>query len=140
MNRFILRPENRQQFIAFVNGLDLAEPTQFDWKPYKSKRSLDQNALMWAWLTHMAKHFSSKAGTFTQDDMHDLMRHKFLGYDERKIGNTELPPQLKSTTKQNVGEMHHYLSQIDMWAATCGCLLPRPEDSIYDQMCRESAA
>ena len=140
MNRFILRPENRQQLIAFISGMDLAEPIQFDWKIYKSKRSVGQNSLMWAWLEHMAKHFSGKGGTFTQEDMHDLMRHKFLGYDERKIGSTELPPQLKSTTKQNVSEMHHYLSQVDMWAATCGCLLPRPEDSIYDQMCRESAA
>ena len=140
MSKYTLRDNNRLQLVALISGLDLSEPQDVTIKPHKSSRSLDQNSLMWIWLTHMAKHFSSKSGTFTQDDMHDLMRHKFLGYDERKIGNTELPPQLKSTTKQNVGEMHHYLSQIDMWAATCGCLLPRPEDSIYDQMCRESAA
>jgi hypothetical protein len=140
MNRFVLRPENRMQFIAYITCMELSEPVQFDWKPHKSKRSVDQNALMWQWLTHMAKHFSSKGGSFEKEDMHDLMRHKFLGYNERKIGNTELPPQLKSTTDQNVAEMHHYLSQIDMWAASCGCLLPRPEDSIYDEMCREQAA
>jgi hypothetical protein len=140
MSRFVLREQNRDQFIAYITGMDLSQPQEVTIKPHKSARSLSQNALMWQWLTHMAHHFSGKAGSFDKEDMHDLMRHKFLGYDERKIGNTELPPQLKSTADLDVAEMHHYLSQIDMWAASCGCLLPRPEDSVYDQMLKEQAA
>jgi len=139
-SRIVLRPENLNQFIGFVKGLDLSAPMQFDWKPYKSSRSLDQNALMWKWLTFMASHFSSKKGGFSKDDMHDLMRHKFLGYVDKTVGKTVIPPQLRSTKDLDVGEMHHYLTNIDMWAASCGCLLPRPEGSVYDQMIREEAA
>lgn len=140
MSKYTLRDNNRLQIIALISGLDLTEPQDVTIKPHKSSRSLDQNALMWQWLTAMSGHFSGRSGSFSKDDMHDLMRHKFLGYNERKIGSTTLPPQLKSTTNLDVGEMHHYLTQLDMWAASNGCLLPRPEDSIYDELCRSEAA
>ena len=106
-------------------------------------RSLDQNALMWMWLTILAEHFGARGiqndsgEKVDKDDMHDIMRHKFLGYESgpRKIGNTVIDEhKLKSTAKLEVGEMHKYLTQIDQWAAEHGCLLPHPEDCEYERL------
>lgn len=109
-------------------------------RPWKEKRSLDQNSLYWLWLRKMAKHFS-KRETFTDEDMHDLMRHQFLGYEDKQISKTKIVSQLKSTTKLNVKEMSEYMLKVESWAAQNGCLLPRPEDQdhVYN-MYREAAA
>lgn len=105
-------------------------------------RSLDQNALMWMWLTIMAEHFTAKGimadgEPLTKDDMHDIMRSKFLGSEDvvRTIGNTVIKEhKLKSTANLDKGDMHHYLTQMDQWAAEHGCLLPHPEDCEYERL------
>lgn len=103
---------------------------------YAPKRSISANDLYWKWLTDMAYQFSAKYTglIYSKDDMHDLMRHKFLGYlPAKQLGKTVIPQSLKSTRDLSKGEMCHYLNQIDMWAASVGCLLPRPEDSDYEE-------
>lgn len=104
------------------------------------QRSLPQNNLYWEWCTQMAKHFSRKGGSFVKEDMHDLMRHTFLGYETKMIGKTKLEPQLKSTTKLDKHEMSEYMMKIEAWAADHGCLLPRPEDNEYTKYREAQAA
>jgi hypothetical protein len=99
-----------------------------------SNRSISQNGLYWMWMADLAMSFNnrSKDGSeWSKDDMHDLMRHKFLGYENKTIGSTELQPLLKSTTKLDKGEMHHYMTQIDVWAQEVGVYLAHPDDSEY---------
>lgn len=99
-----------------------------------SNRSISQNGLYWMWMADLAMSFNRRAkddSEWSKDDMHDLMRHKFLGYENKTIGSTELQPLLKSTTKLDKGEMHHYMTQIDVWAQEVGVYLPHPDDSEY---------
>lgn len=98
-----------------------------------SNRSISQNGLYWMWMGQLAESFNarSKDGQWSKDDMHDLMRHKFLGYESKTIGKTELKDILRSTTKLQKGEMHHYMTQIDAWAVDVGVFLTHPEDSEY---------
>lgn len=99
-----------------------------------SNRSLSQNALYWAWMGELAVSFTNRAkdgSAWTKDDMHDLMRHQFLGYEEKVIGKTELKPTLKSTADLDRGEMHYFMEQIDAWGAEHGVMLPHPADSEY---------
>lgn len=98
--------------------------------PWKEKRSLDQNSLYWLWLGQMAKHFS-KQQVFNAEDMHDLMRHQHLGYEDKQISKTKIVSQLKSTTKLSTKEMSEYMTKVEAWAADHGCLLPRPEDMTH---------
>ena len=102
-----------------------------------SNRSLSQNGLYWMWMAELAESFNkrTKGGAeWSKDDMHDLMRHKFLGYEEKKIGSTELKPLLRSTTKLDKGEMHHYMTQVDVWASEVNVFLSHPEDSEYAKL------
>lgn len=104
------------------------------------KRSTPQNDLYWQWLTQMAKYFSRKGAKYSKEEMHDLMRHLNLGYVEKKIGNTELKPQLRSTTDMTKKEMSEYMLKIEAWAADHGCLLPHPEDNEFTKYREAQAA
>lgn len=105
-----------------------------------STRSLGQHGLWWMWMTEMASHFSRKGNKFNKDDMHELMKHQFLGYEDKVIGKTEIKQQLKSTTQLTKAEMHELMEKVDMWSADHGCLLPKPEDSVYSQLLEEIGA
>lgn len=99
-------------------------------------RSLSQNALYWLWMGQIAAFVNEKRGTeFTTQEMHEWMKHTFLGYDEPKmIGRAEIPAQLKSTAKLSKNEMFYYMEKIDQYWAQLGCLLITPADSIYAEM------
>jgi len=99
------------------------------------KRSKSQNDLYWEWLSDLSDYINSKKGTdVSKDDMHDYMRHKYLGYDQpKKIGSVEVRERLKTTTQLTTGEMFHYMSEIDAYAASIGLMLPRPDDCQYER-------
>lgn len=134
----IVTDENqRRRAVDAVLRCNLAVPMEVVIRRHEAKRTLPMNALWWLWMDQMAKHFSAKAGPFTKDSMHELMKHQFLGYDDAHIiGKTEIPPQLRSTSKLTKGEMLRFMQQVDAWAADHGCLLQRPEDNEYDEMSR----
>tara|TARA_R110000823_G_scaffold203197_1_gene334029 strand:+ start:2207 stop:2671 length:465 start_codon:yes stop_codon:yes gene_type:complete len=110
------------------------------------KRSTKQNSLYWEWMTVFADYVTCTVDNipdidkqeFSKEDMHDALRHSFLGYDDPKqIGRITLKPQLKSTTKATKGEMFHYMEQINAYAVGLGCLLPLPEDNEYTKLRKE---
>ena len=108
-----------------------------EWKP---PRTLSANALYWVWMQHLGKHLSTQQKTYCKDAMHDICRHKFLGCKsngKRFIDGTQMPPQLRSTSKLTKQEMCFYMSQIDAWAVTLGCLLPTPDGSEYYKFTKE---
>lgn len=96
-------------------------------------RSKAQLKLYRVWLRHLAEYFSNATRQFSEDDMHDLMRHKFLGYETRVIGETEIVNQLKSTADGKIAKhvMSEFMFQVDQWATEMGCYLPHPEDNEY---------
>ena len=93
----------------------------------KDSRSTKQNSLYWNWINVM-----TETG-YTKDEMHTILRDKFLGYNEVTT-KTGVIKELKSTTKLKVGEMKDYLEQIDIFASEYGIMLPRPEDLYYESM------
>ena len=97
-------------------------------------RSLSQNGLYWQWMTAQAKKFTTDKEPQTKERMHDLMRHKFLGYHDVIIGRVVISNQLKSTTDCDSGEMFHYMEKINAWSADVGLLLPIPEESEYKEI------
>lgn len=113
-------------------------------------RTLSQNALYWVWMAQLSAEFDGKKVTYYDEelkkevteimdvkpnDMHDRMKHEFLGYDDpKRIGKTLIPSKLKSTAKLSKGEMFAYMERIDMFWAERGVLLVTPDDSVYAQL------
>jgi len=101
---------------------------------YKSPRSLSANGLYWMWLGEIAAYLTKKGRQADKDDLHDLMRHKFLGYNEsRAVGKTIIERTLRSTTKLNKSEFCFYMEKVEAWAAEAGCLVTSPLESEYKQ-------
>ena len=77
----------------------------------KSKRSLEQNARLWA----LYKNIGDFIGV-SDDDMHEYMGNKFLKVV--KTINGEDVMRIESTTKLNTEKMAEYQTKIEAWAAT----------------------
>jgi len=107
------------------------------------QRSHSQNGLYWQWMQQLATHFngrtyktsSGEPGTMrmSKDDAHDLMRHNFLGYEERTVGRTNLQPRLISTASLSKGEMSEYMHKVDAWSQDHGVRLTYPNEGEYAQ-------
>lgn len=99
-------------------------------------RTLSQNALYWVWIAQITDELNKRNGTdFTTEEIHTRMKHDHLGYDDpRSIGSTEIPAQLKTTTKLSKGEMFAYMERLDMFWAERGIYLVTPDDSVYAQL------
>ena len=103
-------------------------------KPYIDARNLNQNALYWKWLSLTADHFNNKSShQYDKDEMHDLMRHLHLGYEDIKVGSTLIKGQLRSTTNLDRGQMSEYMQKIEAWTADHDLLLPIPDEKQYEE-------
>lgn len=94
---------------------------------YAPQRSLPANALYWMWLSQIAKSFTERGHTIDKDDLHLILKNKFLGWHPaRKIGNTVIGATLKSTTELSKKEFCFYMTKIEAWATEHGCKLITP--------------
>ena len=133
MRNFVIwHHDDIARMVVDLKNEPLTRPLEVKIQPYKVKRSLDQNALYWKWMKQLADHFNTKLeNPLTQEDMHDLMRHNFLGYEDKVINKTQINSQLRTTTKLTRTEFMDYMTKIDVWAQANGVLLVHPEDSDY---------
>lgn len=107
------------------------QPLMIYFEAWKDPRTRSQNNLYWMWMNEMANFYSRPDQQHTKEDMHDLMRHKFLGYTDKTIGNTRIERQLCSTTDLKKGEMSEYMHKIEQWNTDNGLLLTIPADNDY---------
>ena len=78
----------------------------------KDSRSLNQNKYYWAVVVAV---LASELGYF-KDEMHMLLRRKFLGYTKANPITGEAEVFAKSTTDLNTQEMEEYLESVRVWA------------------------
>ena len=104
------------------------------------KDTLDYKAVFWIWMKALATSFTErdKSGTAYKDqDMHDLMCHKYLGYTRPKtLGKTKIEPALRTITypqQLTRGEFFDLLRNIEIWASDVGVVLPQKPNSEYEQ-------
>lgn len=90
------------------------------------KRTVDQNALMWAWFTCI----ETETGTPRQD-VHDYYCRKFLRKTIMWNGRVEVVAE--GTSKQSKDRMTVFLNQVQADAASeFGITLPTPEDEAWE--------
>lgn len=64
------------------------------------------------------------------------MKHTYLGYEEMEridviTGERMTVQELRHTSSLDTGAMHYFMTQVEGWAASIGCLLTIPTDSEY---------
>lgn len=87
-----------------------------------SKRSLNQNALYWEWVTLIADYCGN-----TPQEMHSVLRGLYAPKKEIKVGKKKymIP---RSTTTLSKGEMVEFMFNVQSEASQLGIILPTPED------------
>jgi len=113
IKNFNITNENKANLFQLIERLDPTKRWVCNVTERKSKRSTEQNSRYWKLLTELGKYLGYEA-----EEMHDLMRFKFLKRVEYMEGKAI--PILKSTTKLSVEEMTEYQEKIERWAAGMG--------------------
>jgi hypothetical protein len=120
--------------IKRVNEWDYARPLCITLKPYTNPRSLNQNALFHVWCKTMSEKFIEKVPTATPENIKLMMKQRFLGTEDIKIGKTVIENQVKHTSDLDVGEMVHFMDNVYHWARDNGILLEVPQNSEYQKL------
>jgi hypothetical protein len=113
MIKFILYGNNKPNLIKQIEALSPTERFSVEIKPYKSKRSSEQNSRYWALVTGLGKHIG-----YTPDETHDILRFKFLR-NAIEI-NGERLPLLRTTTKLNTAEFTDYMDAVERFGHSIG--------------------
>lgn len=121
-------PHDSAQVESLVRELISVQPVKVTIEDYRKKRSLDQNALYWLWMTVIRDHIRDTIGSvYTTDDLHEWFRDAFLGKRTIEFKDRALVVP-RSTTTLNVQEMTDYLNNIEMYCADrLNLILPIPE-------------
>ena len=131
MPDYILRDDAvRQNCIKAIAALNLAgKPWHVTIAPFRKRRTLSQNALMWAHLNEIVAAASQETGN-DPDVLHRFFKWKFLPPVVIEVRGEvkELEP---TTTTLKTVEMSEYMERIRAWCASeLGLVLPdyRPDE------------
>lgn len=118
---------DRQRVIGAIQRLDLSKPYTITISQRKARRSVDQNALMWLWLTCI----ESETGN-DRNDLHEYFKRKYIQPERVKVFDDE---QLKyTTTNLSTSQFKEYLDKIQIFAASeLAITLPDPNDLYWDE-------
>jgi len=116
----------RKRVIQLLSALNLDGPWEITVKPYRKRRSLSQNSLLWLWLNEVADHVSQHTG-MDVDDIHAFFKQKFLPAKIIEISGETV--ECRTTTKLTTLEMADYMNKIYAFVTSeLGVLLPLPQD------------
>ena len=76
----------------------------------KNKRTNEQNSLYWKWIEVISKSLG-----YTREEMHELIKYKFLKRSTIKKNGVE-EVKLKSTTTLTVNEFSQFMNDIYFWS------------------------
>ena len=95
------------------------------------------------WYEEISQYLVSRGRAFADEKwVKRAMKHSFLGYEDVEsvdvvTGEITVTQELKHTSKLTTGDMHHYLSKVESWAQSIGCLLTVPDNCEYRELQRK---
>ena len=118
--------DTRQRLIEFFANLNLEKPWTVTIAPFRQKRTLSQNALMWKWLNEVAEAAADYTG-FSADELHDYFKGRFCPVKEVTIAGVTV--ERRSTANLTVDEMSEYMTRVHAFVTTeLGLYLTLPEE------------
>lgn len=115
----------RQRVLSHIANLNIERPWDITIGRHVKKRSLSQNALMWAWINRVVEEVSDYTG-MDADKVHEHFKAKFLTSEMIEMGGETT--EYRSTKNLSTAEMADYMNRIYAFCTTeLGLLLPVPE-------------
>lgn len=121
---YIIKPDNKvlQNVIHDLSTLNTFKSWKVEITEHKHKRSNNQNALYWKWVQIL----SDELG-YTKDELHEAMKSKFLGKEQRKTIFGDEYLALKSTSRLKKDEFSEYMMKVEQLALMHDIKLPSPD-------------
>lgn len=134
IDRFKLVTSNKESLFNQLNiMLSQNEAVEVVAKPWKEKRSLSQNRLLWQWMDEISEQAVVSDQKHKPEIWHEYFKRYFC-----PVKLVPMPAgddlQIRSTKKLDTGEMHHYLNQIEQWAQGHFYTLTIPHNCEYEQL------
>lgn len=118
MMRVIVRDEGqlRGAFAGFVQKMVPGKPYEVWIRPFKARRSLDQNAKMHVMIRELGKHLG-----YSEAEMKDVVKNEYGPKRTVRVGDRDhvIP---KSTADYNVEEAGEMIEVLHMIGAETGCV------------------
>lgn len=86
-------------------------------RPYKSKRSIEQNRRLWKIYQVIAESVWVDGRRFSSEIWHEHLKGLHLGYEEIQMPSGEVAKRPISTANLKADDMATYQNQIQAWAA-----------------------
>ena len=112
--------------IFILMSLDLTKVYRVSIVQWRERRSNNQNALYWKWLSEICEQWDV---TDDPEIMHEIFKSYFC---PEKIINEHV--KIKSTKLLDLGEMHFYLNTIERFCINRGYLITIPGDCEYKEL------
>jgi hypothetical protein len=122
--------KSREEAIKLVSELDLSKVHQVKVTCKRGKRSIDQNALYWMWLTCIEQETGNE-----KNDLHFHFKGEYLIHLTKKINILGIEKyRLISTSELDTLQFTQYLEKIQIFANTeLGINLPNPSDLEFER-------
>lgn len=129
----------RARAANLVAKLPLEPIMMVEVRPFKNKRSLAQNALMWMWFTKVRDHLWETTGQrYTKDNIHDWFVDEFLPTTAVEI-NGHIKPSQVGTSKLNTVQMTEFLNNVEYFCGSeLDLNLPQPAELYYEAMTKRA--
>lgn len=134
IDRFKLVTSNKDSLFNQLNiMLSQSEAVEVVAKPWREKRSLGQNRLLWQWMNEISEQAVVGDQKHGPETWHEYFKRYFC-----PVKIIPMPAgddlEVRSTKKLDTGEMHHYLNKIEQWAQGHFYTLTIPHNCEYEQI------
>ena len=121
---YIIRKDSKvlANLMNDLGNLSTFKTWKIEIKEHNGKRSNNANALYWKWLTIIGDHLG-----YESDELHDELRLKFLGVEDKETKSGKLFQVLKSTTELNKKQFSVYMNKIHTLGMMYELKLPQPD-------------
>lgn len=133
MKDFELNARTIGLFIQELWKLDLTKSWRISLVSWRKSRSLSQNSLYWKWMSELSKQAYVNGKQFDGETWAEFFK-KYYCPDKVIVMPLGEDITIKSTTKLDAGEMHHYLNKIQAWCMSEGYSLTIPESCEYQKL------
>jgi len=122
--------------LRLVNPKNIAQPIyKVTIEPYKAKRSVSQNRLLWLWMNEISnKYYETRGKLYSPDMWAEYFKQNFIESAITEIRG-EAIKMAKTTTQMTTKEFTDYLEKIDIYVVSeLDIILPHPDDLYYSAM------
>lgn len=120
-----MQPKHARMLLDYMATLD-GKAVHITIDKHSGKRSHRQNALWWVYVTILANEIG-----YNKNEMHEILKMKFLKKQKVDEKTGECFEYLKSTTELNKTEFGEMINSLVQWAAeTFNVVMPLPETQL----------